>query len=53
MTLFVVSELLKVDVKELRVLRRPPVFIGRPVFLCVIRMDDEGWQEVSQLNFVM
>ena len=52
-TLLVVHKLRKVDVKELRVLRRPPVLIGGPVFLCVIRMDNEGWQEVSQLNFVM
>ena len=52
-TLIVVQELLIVDVKDLRVFRRPPVFFGGPVFLCVIRVDDEGWQEVSQLNAVM
>ena len=52
-TLIVVQELLIVDIKDLRVLRRPPVLFGGPVFLCVIRVDDEGWQEVSQLNAVM
>ena len=52
-TLIVVHELLIVDVKELRILRRPPELLDDPVFLRVIRIDDEGWQEVSQLNAVM
>ena len=53
LTLFVVHELLIVDVKELRVLRRPPELLEVPVFLRVISIDDEGRQEVSQLNVVM
>ena len=53
LTLFVVHELLIVDVKELRVLRRPPELLEVPVFLRVISIDDEGRQEVSQLNAVM
>ena len=53
LTLFVVHELLIVDVKELRVLWRPPELLEAPVFLRVIRIDDEGRQEVSQLNGVM
>ena len=44
----VVLELLIVDVKDLlRILRRPIVLIGGPVIPLVIRVDDEGWQEVS------
>ena len=49
----VVLVLLIVGVEELRILRRPEHIREAPVFICAIRVDDEGWQEVSQPNIVM
>ena len=52
-TLRVVLELFIVDVKDLRVLRLPKDILVAPVSICVVRIDDEGRQEVSQPNTVM